>query len=53
MLRRLLQRQLDAIAKGGDPLGVSFDASAPPIKFDAGNYVVDKTDERVAALLSA
>ena len=31
MLRRLLQRQLDAVAAGGDPAGVSFDPAAPPV----------------------
>ncbi len=41
MLRRLLQRQLDVIAAGGDPQGVSFDADAPPVKFSAGNFLQD------------
>jgi phenylpropionate dioxygenase-like ring-hydroxylating dioxygenase large terminal subunit len=39
MVRRMLQQQLDALAQGEDPLGVSFDRSAPPIEFEAGNYI--------------
>ena len=41
MLRRLLQRQLDALRDGHDPLGVSFDADAAPVRFEAGNYLLD------------
>ncbi len=37
MLRRLLRRQLKALAEGRDPAGVSFDADAPPIVFEASN----------------
>jgi hypothetical protein len=39
MLRRLPRRQLKVIAAGGDPVGVSFDETAPPLKFDAGSDV--------------
>ena len=39
MIRRLLQLQLDAIAEGRDPVGVSFDAAAPPVAFEAGQYL--------------
>ncbi|WP_316187995.1 MULTISPECIES: aromatic ring-hydroxylating dioxygenase subunit alpha [unclassified Bradyrhizobium] len=39
MLRRLLNDQLDAMAAGRDPVGVSFDPAAEPIIFDAGNYM--------------
>ena len=39
-LRRLLQKQLNAIKDGKDPAGVSFDANAPPVKFSAGNFLV-------------
>jgi hypothetical protein len=38
MLRRLLQ-QLDLVREGKDPAGVSFDPAAPPIFFDAGNFL--------------
>ena len=41
MLRRLLREQLDALAAGEDPVGVSFDPNAPPIVFEAGNYIRD------------
>ena len=39
MLRRLLRRQVRAVADGHDPVGVSFDADAPPVMFEAGNYL--------------
>ena len=41
MLRRLLQKQLEVVAAGGDPAGVSFDPNAPPVQFTAGNYIED------------
>ena len=53
MLRRLLQRQLDAVAAGGDPVGVSFDPAAPPVVFEAGNYILDRSDAKAVELLSA
>jgi hypothetical protein len=40
MLRQLLHRQVQAVARGEDPAGVSFDEAAPPIVFEAGNYVI-------------
>ena len=39
MLRRLFQRQLDAVAAGRDPVGVVFDESQALIDFEAGNYL--------------
>jgi phenylpropionate dioxygenase-like ring-hydroxylating dioxygenase large terminal subunit len=39
MIRRMLQQQLDALAKGEDPIGVSFDPDAQPVEFEAGNYI--------------
>ena len=53
MLRRLLQRQLDAVAAGRDPAGVSFDPQTPPVVFEAGNYIMERGDPRAAELLSA
>ena len=41
MLRRLLQTQLQAVADGRDPAGVSFDPEAPPVVFTAGNWLVE------------
>lgn len=41
MLRRLLQKQLDAVRDGRDPAGVSFDAEAVPVQFSAGNFLLD------------
>jgi nitrite reductase/ring-hydroxylating ferredoxin subunit len=42
MLRRVLQRQLDAMHNGEDPAGVSFDPDAPPVRFEAGNYLIPR-----------
>ena len=39
MLRRYLQRQVEAVQRGEDPAGVSFDPEAPPVFFDAGNFI--------------
>lgn len=39
MLRRFLQKQLDAIRDGKDPAGVSFDPDTPPVHFSAGNFL--------------
>jgi len=41
MIRRMLGEQLEAMAANRDPIGVSFDASAPPVQFEAGNYIRD------------
>lgn len=41
MLRRFLQKQVEAVQQGGDPAGVSFDPSAPPVFFSAGNFLED------------
>jgi phenylpropionate dioxygenase-like ring-hydroxylating dioxygenase large terminal subunit len=41
MLRRFLRSQLDAVAQGQDPAGVSFDPAAPPVHFSAGNFLED------------
>jgi phenylpropionate dioxygenase-like ring-hydroxylating dioxygenase large terminal subunit len=39
IMRRMLREQLDRIAQGHDPIGVSFEQNAPPIEFEAGNYI--------------
>jgi nitrite reductase/ring-hydroxylating ferredoxin subunit len=39
LVRRQLRRQLEALAEGRDPVGVSFDESAPPIVLEAGNFL--------------
>lgn len=39
MLRRALQEQIERVAQGDDPIGVSFDPSAPPVVFEAGNFI--------------
>lgn len=40
MLRRLLQRQLEALREGRDPAGVIRDPAAAPVRFEAGNYLI-------------
>jgi nitrite reductase/ring-hydroxylating ferredoxin subunit len=39
MLRRVLRRQLERVAAGEDPAGVGFDPDAPPVRFEAGNWI--------------
>ncbi|HVO14751.1 MAG TPA: Rieske 2Fe-2S domain-containing protein [Alphaproteobacteria bacterium] len=39
MLRRMFQRQLDAVAAGRDPIGVAFDESKAMVDFEAGNFL--------------
>ena len=41
MLRFLLQKQVDAVAAGGDPVGVAFNEKDAYVKFDAGQYLED------------
>lgn len=41
MLRRYLQAQVEAVQRGEDAAGVSFDPAAPPVFFDAGNFLED------------
>ena len=41
MLRRYLKEQLERLQAGEDPAGVGFDPDAPPVVFDAGNYLED------------
>ncbi len=41
-LRRLLKRQVEAVAEGKDPIGVSFDPNGPPTRFDAGNWIASE-----------
>jgi phenylpropionate dioxygenase-like ring-hydroxylating dioxygenase large terminal subunit len=38
MLRRLLKKQIKVVQAGGDPIGVTFDPAAPPIRIGAGNF---------------
>ena len=41
MLRLLLQRQVDVVAAGRDPVGVAFNEADAYVKFDAGQYLDD------------
>jgi phenylpropionate dioxygenase-like ring-hydroxylating dioxygenase large terminal subunit len=38
MQRRLLAQQMEVVAKGGDPLGVNFDAERALVKIRSGNF---------------
>jgi nitrite reductase/ring-hydroxylating ferredoxin subunit len=38
MQRRLLMQQMEVVAKGGDPLGVSFDPASALVKVRSGNF---------------
>ncbi len=38
MQRRLLMQQIELVAKGGDPLGVSFDPASALVKIRSGNF---------------
>jgi hypothetical protein len=42
MIRRMLSDQLETIAAGRDPIGVSFDPDPAPIEFEAGNFIRDQ-----------
>jgi phenylpropionate dioxygenase-like ring-hydroxylating dioxygenase large terminal subunit len=39
MIRRMLSEQLDAVAAGRDPVGVSFDGDETLVEFEAGNFI--------------
>jgi len=41
MLRRLLERQVDAVAKGEDPLGVHFDDESARVRLEAGQHLLE------------
>jgi phenylpropionate dioxygenase-like ring-hydroxylating dioxygenase large terminal subunit len=41
IMRRMLREQLDRMAQGHDPIGVSFEQNAPPVVFEAGNFIRD------------
>lgn len=53
MVRRLWKEQLRVVAEGGHPLGVSFDADAPPIEVIAGNYLVGPDTDPTSIPLSS
>ncbi len=38
MQRRLLEQQIEVVARGGDPLGVSFDAADALVRIRSGNF---------------
>jgi hypothetical protein len=44
-LRRLLKKQLQRVADGLDPAGVSFDTDAMPVKFSAGNFLETNSEK--------
>jgi hypothetical protein len=38
MLRRLLREQIKLVQNGGDPIGVTFDATQAVKKVESGNF---------------
>ena len=42
-LRRLLERQVNAVAKGDDPLGVHFDEASAYVRLEAGQHLLEGT----------
>ena len=48
MVRRHHLEQVQVVASGGDPVGVSFEPDEPPVSLRAGNYVVAPGDESLA-----
>lgn len=41
MLRRIMLKQVAAVARGEDPIGVTFE-TAEPVPFDAGNFILNE-----------
>lgn len=39
MLRRFFRKQLEIVARGGDPAGTTFEERNAMVKFKAGNYL--------------
>ena len=39
MQRRLLEQQMEVVARGGDPVGVSFDPANALVNVRSGNFV--------------
>ena len=40
LLRRFLEKQVNAVAEGRDPAGVAYDAERAWVRFEAGNFLV-------------
>jgi hypothetical protein len=40
MVRRQFKQQVQAVADGGDPVGVTFDEACAVVSLGAGNYVL-------------
>ena len=41
MFRRALRRQIEAVAEGRDPVGVTFDPAAAVVEVQAGNFLLE------------
>jgi hypothetical protein len=41
MLRQLMLKQLEAVAAGGDPMGVSFDPDSAAVEMPSGNFYAE------------
>ena len=44
LLRQFLRQQVELVAKGSDPAGVSFDEQAPPVAFSASRELQDAAE---------
>jgi hypothetical protein len=47
-MRRLFKQQLEAIERGSDPINVSFDRDAPPVRVSAGRFRTPTTAHQKA-----
>lgn len=45
MIRRLYRQQMEAVRKGGDPIGLVFTPEQQVIKLSAGQYMYDSAEE--------
>ena len=49
MVRRQFVEQVEVVASGGDPVGVSFDPDEAPVQLIAGNYILNEGEPPVVA----
>jgi len=52
MVRRQFLEQVDVVANGGDPAGVSFDNADALVSLRAGNYVIQPGETELAGSYS-
>jgi hypothetical protein len=42
MVRRVLKQEIEGVQNGEDPAGTSFDANAPVVRTQAGNFLLEE-----------